>query len=58
MNELSPFRSWLDKIWRENCREYEDYGQLPYSLQEYWHRYKYWLKREYRHQQHAQSNSQ
>ena len=50
MQKQSNFRKWLDDIWRENCREYEDYGQLPYSLEEYWKRYKYWLKREYRHQ--------
>jgi len=46
----SLFRTWLTNLWRENCREHEEYGELPYSLQEYWARYKYWLKREYRHQ--------
>jgi hypothetical protein len=46
----SPFRRWLQQIWYENCKEYEGYNQLPYTLQEYWSRYKYWLKREYRHQ--------
>lgn len=48
--EASPFRKFLENIWRENCREHEEFGQLPYSLQEYWSRYKYWLKREFRHQ--------
>jgi hypothetical protein len=51
--EASPFRKFLENIWRENCREHEEFGQLPYSLQEYWNRYKYWLKREYRHQNSA-----
>lgn len=45
------FRNWLRMIWLENCREHEEYRELPYSLPEYWNRYKYWLKREYRHQQ-------
>ena len=50
MSKHTLFRKWLDNIWRDNCREHEEFGQLPYSLQEYWNRYKYWLKREYRHQ--------
>lgn len=45
------FRNWLRNIWLENCREHEEFQELPYSLPEYWNRYKYWLKREYRHQQ-------
>jgi hypothetical protein len=51
MKELTPFQRWLQNIWRENCREYEDFNQLPYTLPEYWARYKWWLRREYRHQQ-------
>lgn len=50
MEKTSHFRYWLQRIWYENCKEYEDHNQLPYTLQEYWNRYKYWLKREYRHQ--------
>jgi hypothetical protein len=47
----SNFRNWLRLIWLENCREHEDHDELPYTLQEYWQRYKWWLRREYRHQQ-------
>lgn len=46
----SNFRNWLRIIWLENCREHEDHNELPYTLQEYWQRYRWWLRREYRHQ--------
>jgi hypothetical protein len=46
----SDFRRWLAEIWRENCEEHLAYNQLPYTLPEYWERYKYWLKREYQYQ--------
>lgn len=44
------FRSWLRNIWLENCREHDDFGELPYTMAEYYQKYKYWLKREFRHQ--------
>jgi hypothetical protein len=45
------FRHWLRQIWLENCLEHDNYGELPFSIEEYFQKYKYWLKREYRHQQ-------
>lgn len=51
MKDFSPFRHWLREIWYENCQEHQEHGELPYTLQEYWNRYKYWLKREFRYQQ-------
>ena len=47
------FRSWVQQQWYEHCNEFESWfkHQPEYSLQEYFNRYKYWLKREYRHQQ-------
>lgn len=51
MSKMTPFRLWLQNIWFENKQEHTDLGQLPYSLEEYFQKYKYWLKREYRHQQ-------
>lgn len=50
MKNNSKFRYWLRNIWLENCREHEDFNELPYTLVEYWHRYKWWLRREYRFQ--------
>jgi hypothetical protein len=46
------FRAWCREMWYEHCAELESYGQwLPYTQDQYFARYKYWLKREYRHQQ-------
>jgi hypothetical protein len=45
------FRFWCREKWFEHCAELESYGQkLPYSQQQYFDTYKWWLKREYRHQ--------
>lgn len=46
----SEFRNWIRNIWFENSLEREEYRELPYSMKEYWDRYKYWLKREYKFQ--------
>jgi hypothetical protein len=48
------FRNWLQEMWFQHQAELEGYGQpLSYDLSEYFNKYKYWLKREYRHQQGA-----
>jgi hypothetical protein len=49
------FREWLQQQWYEHCAEFESWTnrQPEYTLQEYFARYKHWLKREYRHQQNA-----
>ena len=45
------FRVWCQDKWYEHKDELESYGQgLPYTAQEYFNKYKYWLKREYKHQ--------
>ena len=47
------FRAWLREMWYNHLDELESLGMLPpgYELKEYFAKYKYWLKREYRHQQ-------
>jgi hypothetical protein len=47
------FRAWLQEMWYAHLDELMGLAQpLPkYTLQEYFAKYKYWLKREYRHQQ-------
>ena len=47
------FREWLRQMWYNHCLEVEEWtGKIPdYDVKEYFARYKYWLKREYRHQQ-------
>ncbi len=48
---MSPFRNWVHHLWIENCEErllYNDGNRL--TEQEYFQRFKWWLRREYRHQ--------
>jgi hypothetical protein len=45
----SKFRLWVQRIWFENTQEHLDYHELPYTMEQYWNMYKYWLKREYKH---------
>lgn len=47
---VKPFRLWVQQIWYENCEEHLTYGEQPYKIHEYWNKYKWWLKREYKHQ--------
>jgi len=56
MKDVKPFRTWVNEIWHENRAEYEAFNQQGYSLEEYFNRYKYWLKREYRYQQRQSNN--
>lgn len=51
----SDFRKWLHELWVRNCDERSEYKELPYSQAEYFRQYKYWLKREYKHQKHKVS---
>ena len=48
---MMNFRTWCREKWYEHIAELESYGQLlPYTQEQYFRMYKYWLKREYRHQ--------
>jgi|LauGreDrversion4_2_1035121.scaffolds.fasta_scaffold239001_2 hypothetical protein len=49
-DKVTDFRRWLHELWLQNSDEQRDYGQLPYTQEQYFRMYKYWLKREYRHQ--------
>lgn len=49
------FRIWLYELWLHNCDEHRDYNELPFTQEEYFKRYKYWLKREYRFQMKEQN---
>lgn len=52
---MSEFRLWLIHMWNEHCRELEGYNQpLPYNSAGYFHKYKYWLKREFKHMKKGQ----
>lgn len=46
---MKPFKTWAHKMWYEHRDELESWGQkVPYDAREYFAKYKYWLKREYR----------
>ena len=45
------FQLWLTNMWIKNREEHQVYGEAEMQLSEYFNRYKYWLKREYRYQQ-------
>jgi predicted solute-binding protein len=46
------FRFWIQEMWMQHKDEYMELGMsIPESsAQEYFRKYKYWLKREYKHQ--------
>ncbi len=49
-NPVSAFRHWVNELWLDNCEEHLTYGEDTYTMKQYWDRYKYWLKREYKFQ--------
>jgi hypothetical protein len=50
----TSFRHWVHNLWIDNCEEHYIYQQPRYTEQEYFQKYKWWLRREYRHQQQKQ----
>ena len=48
--KFSPFRNWVRNLWLENCDEHLDANLPKYSDEEYFQKFKWWLKREYKHQ--------
>ena len=49
--DLTHFRLWLQRIYMEHKDEAMTYGFEPCDAVTYFRMYKYWLNREYRHQQ-------
>ncbi len=46
------FRFWLREKWYEHLAELESIGvECNYDISQYFNKYKWWLKREYRHQE-------
>lgn len=51
----SDFRLWVNKMWYEHLLELDGYGQpITYTSQDYFKKYRFWLKREYQYQQRMQ----
>jgi predicted solute-binding protein len=51
MKPMTPFKNWVRELWMQHKDEYLDL-KLPIpekDLEEYFQKYKYWLKREYQH---------
>jgi hypothetical protein len=49
---MTKFRHWVQELWMQHKDEYVDL-KLPIpedDIGEYFQKYKYWLRREYRHQ--------
>ena len=44
------FRRWVHEMWLENRDELYSLQIKPYNQAEYFNKYKFWLKREYKHQ--------
>lgn len=49
---MMKFRRWVQEKWYEHVEEYRAWNgfEPTGTSQEYFNKYKYWLKREYRHQ--------
>jgi len=47
----SPFRAWLQNLYMANSDEHDEFHEPKLALEEYFRRYKWWLKREYKFQQ-------
>lgn len=45
------FRQWVQDIWFEHCEEVEAWERRAptYGPREYFNKYKWWLRREYKH---------
>jgi hypothetical protein len=48
--ELTPFKLWLQRTYMEHKDEACTYGFEPCDAATYFRMYKFWLKREYKHQ--------
>lgn len=53
------FRHWLQEKWYEHLDEVEAWGGVvpDYKLQDYFEKYRWWLRREYKHQTKIQGTS-
>lgn len=46
----NSFRRWVHEMWLQNKDELFEFRQQPYDQEEYFSKYKYWLKREFKFQ--------
>lgn len=48
---FSAFRGWVHQRWVDNCEEHNLYDLPRHTIEEYWHKNKWWLKHKYREEQ-------
>lgn len=48
---FSPFRAWVHQLWLDNCDERDWAGDIRLREAEYFQKFRWWLRREYRHRQ-------
>jgi hypothetical protein len=46
----NKFRFWLRDLWLQNCDEHREHEEMLLTQEQYFKMYKYWLKREFKHQ--------
>jgi hypothetical protein len=44
----SLFRNWVHNLWIENCFEHVDLREPKYTEKEYFNKFKWWLRREFK----------
>ena len=55
----TSFRGWVHNLWLENCEERLLYnGGNRLDEREYFRQFKWWLRREWRHQQKIQAKKE
>ena len=58
MKGLSRFRLWVQELWMNNKEERLIWGEEPATIEQYWNTYKWWIRREYRHQERKNAKRQ
>ena len=46
----TPFRAWVHQLWVDNCEERVVSGDSRLDERDYFLKFRWWLRREYRHQ--------
>jgi len=60
MNSMKPpsaFRLWINNIWMDNCEERICWGESILTSAEYFNKFKWMLKREFKHHQNKKDTS-
>lgn len=48
LDRKTTFREFVQEMWLKNRDELEAYHQNPYTSEQYFHKYKWWLRIVYR----------